>query len=99
MNELLAIAGSVEFDGPLIDEVAAHRPRAVTVLLDSPDGGDGWVHDTSPEGEGRRDRLARLLTAAELATGAAVVGFVGPAERADTNRYAAVLGGEPLVAA
>jgi hypothetical protein len=75
-NTLLAIAGNIENDDALVEEVARRGPASsVTVLIDrdSPD----WALDESPTGNALRDRLARLLALMEQRTGAAVSGLVG----------------------
>lgn len=98
MSQLLAIAGPVELDGRLIDDVADHRPDAVTVLIEDSEPGDRWAWAQTAEGGAGRDRLARLLGAVEAATGAAVVGLIGPADEL-AERFDTVVGvGLPVAA-
>jgi hypothetical protein len=77
MRDLLAIAGDALHDDELVEEVARRRPREVTILIDDEERAESWVADESPRGRALRDRLARLLSAVELRTGAAVMGLVG----------------------
>jgi len=77
MNDVLAIAGDASRDDELVEEVARRHPREVTIVIDDEDDAGAWAWDESPRGLALRDRLARLLTAIELRTGAAVMGLVG----------------------
>ena len=78
MNDVLAIAGDASRDDELVEEVARRHPREVTIVIDDDEHDAGaWAWDESPRGLALRDRLARLLTAIELRTGAAVMGLVG----------------------
>lgn len=77
MADVLAIATEHTVDDDLVEEVARRRPREVTIVLDAEETGDGWAWDESACGEARRDRLARLLSAVELRTGARVMGRIG----------------------
>lgn len=76
MNDVLAIAGDASRDEELVEEVARRHPREVTIVIDD-DVAGAWEWDETPRGHAVRDRLARLLTAIELRTGAAVMGLVG----------------------
>lgn len=77
MHDVLAIAGDASRDDELVEEVARRHPREVTILIDDEEQTGAWASDESPRGHAVRDRLARLLTAVELRTGAAVMGLVG----------------------
>jgi hypothetical protein len=77
MSDLLAIASDAVLDDELVEEVARRRPREVTILIDGDERADAWAWDESPRGRALRDRLARLLSAVELRTGASVMGRVG----------------------
>ncbi|HEX4806566.1 MAG TPA: hypothetical protein VFU94_11760 [Conexibacter sp.] len=79
---ILLIAGPAGRDDELVAAAGARRPRRVTVLVAAEDP--------------RRDRLARLLTAVEQATGATVVGLVAEASEIDPSRFDAVVGDVPL---
>jgi hypothetical protein len=97
-REILIIAGPEGEDDALVASAAAQRPRHVTVLIEAHDPAWGWSELRAAKA--RRDRLARLLTAVERATGAAVVGLVGDPARLDPGRFDAVVGGhgQPLAA-
>src|SRR3954453_8803067 len=77
MAAVLAIATDHTVDDDLAEEAARRRPREVTIVLDAEDAGDAWAWDESESGMQKRDRLARLLSAIELRTGAAVMGRIG----------------------
>jgi hypothetical protein len=77
MADVLAIATDIATDDDLVEEVARRRPREVTIVIDADEVGDNWAFDDSEHGEARRERLARLLSAIELRTGANVMGRVG----------------------
>lgn len=77
MNDVLAIAGDASRDEELVEEVARRHPREVTIVIDEEDDAGVWAWEESSRGGAVRDRLARLLTAIELRTGAAVMGLVG----------------------
>lgn len=86
---ILLIAGPEGRDDELVSAAAAHHPRRVTVLIEAEDPNWGWSERRLAAA--RRDRLARLLTAVEQATGATVVGLVAaPAELA-LQRFDAVV--------
>lgn len=94
---ILLIAGPEGRDDELVIAVAARRPRRVTVLIQAEDPNWGW--SARQVATARRDRLARLLTAVERATGATVVGLVGQAAELDMRCFDAVIGGRPVPAA
>lgn len=75
MTDILLIAGPEGHDAELVAAAAAHGPRHVTVVLEADD--PAWSWSETRTAVARRDRLAALLTATELATGASVVGLVG----------------------
>jgi hypothetical protein len=77
MADVLAIATDHTVDDDLVEEVARRRPREVTIVIDAEDAGVAWAWDESESGVQKRDRLARLLSAIELRTGAAVMGRIG----------------------
>jgi len=94
---ILLIAGPEGRDDELVAAAAAHHPRRVTVLIEAEDPNWGWSEQRVASA--RRDRLARLLTAVEQATGATVVGLV--AERAEIDRqgFDAIVTDAPVPAA
>jgi hypothetical protein len=94
---ILLIAGPEGRDDELVVAVAARHPRRVTVLIEAEDPSWGW--SARQAAAARRDRLARLLTAVEQATGATVVGLVGRAAELDLRCFDAVLDGRPVPAA
>lgn len=79
-DDVLLIAGDASRDPELVEEVARRHPREVTIVIDE-DGHDGdedrWAWDESPRARAVRERLATLLSAVELRTGASVMGRVG----------------------
>jgi hypothetical protein len=78
MSDVLAIAGRIEQDDELVEEVARRRPSEVTIVIgEDAATATGWAFDETPNGHARRDRLARLLSLVELRTGASVMGAVG----------------------
>lgn len=79
MTDILLIAGPEGHDDQLVASAAAHHPQHVTVLIEAAD--PAWSWSETRTAAARRDRLAALLTATELATGAAVVGLVGDPSR------------------
>lgn len=81
MIDVLAIAGDASRDDELVEEVARRRPREVTIVIDEETDDDFWAWDESASGRALRDRLARLLSAIEQRTGAAVMGRVGNLRR------------------
>lgn len=93
-QDLLIIAGPESEDDLLVAAAMAHSPQHVTVLITANDPSWGWSELRAARA--RRDRLARLLTAVERATGAAVVGLVGDPARIDDGRFDAVIGGHGL---
>ena len=93
-EQILLIAGRDGDDDELVAAAAAHRPRRVTVLIEATDPSWGWSERRIASA--RRDRLARLLTAVERATGASVVGLVGDPVELDLGRFDAVVGGAHL---
>jgi hypothetical protein len=97
MTEILLIAGPEGHDDELVASAAAHRPEHVTVLIDAND--PTWSWSETRAARARRDRLATLLTATELATGAAVVGMVGDAAHLEVGGFDAVVGGRDLLTA
>jgi hypothetical protein len=76
MSDLLAVfdAANRDQDRDLIDEIAAHRPHRITVLIEDPD--TGLMSDES-DADALRDRLARLMATIEARTGATVLGLAG----------------------
>lgn len=98
-NEALLIVAAVEErDDQLVAAAAAWRPRRVTVLIPGDDRDWGWS-DERPAAA-RRDRLARLLTAVEHATGASVAGLVGDPEGVQAaGGFDAVIGGHRVTTA
>jgi hypothetical protein len=93
-EQILLIAGPDDRDDELVAGVAVRNPRRVTVLIEADD--PSWSWSERHLASARRDRLARLLTGVERATGASVVGLVGdPAELA-LGRFDAVVGGAHL---
>lgn len=93
-EQILLIAGPDGRDDELVAAVAAHGPRRVTVLIEASDPSWGWSERRVASA--RRDRLAKLLTAVERATGASVVGLVGDPAQLQLGRFDAVVGGTPL---
>ena len=79
MSDLLAIFGLAVSDSELLAQIAAMEPDRVTVLLGDEDA--QWAFDDSAAGVAVRDRLAKLLAAIELQTGATVVGLAGDREQ------------------
>jgi hypothetical protein len=96
-EDLLIIAGPEGEDDLLVSAAATYRPRHVTVLIAAND--PSWSWSELLAARARRDRLARLLTAVERATDAAVVGLVGDPARIDGGRFDAVVGGHGLLSA
>jgi hypothetical protein len=97
MTEILLIAGPEGRDAELVASAAAHHPHRVTVLIEADD--PTWSWSETRAAVARRDRLATLLTATELATGAAVVGLVGDPARIEGAAFDAVVGGSNLLTA
>jgi len=95
---ILLIAGPADRDDELVAAAAVHRPRRVTVLLAAQED-PNWGWSERRLAVARRDRLARLLTAVEQATGATVVGLVGRPDELDPHGFDAVLGGMTVAAA
>lgn len=90
MNDILLIAGPEGHDEELVASAAAHHPHHVTVLIEGDD--PAWSWSPEPVAQARRDRLATLLTATALATGAGVVGLVGDPARLAVGGFDAVVG-------
>ena len=97
MTEILLIAGPEGHDDELVASAAAHRPTHVTVLVEAND--PAWSWSETRAARARRDRLATLLTATELTTGAAVVGIVGHPAQLEVGGFDAVVGGRNLLTA
>jgi hypothetical protein len=87
--DILLIAGPPARDDELAAAAHAHRPRRVTVLIEADD--PTWASSDAGAAVARRERLARLLTAVEQATGATVVGLVGDAARLELGGFDAVV--------
>jgi broad specificity phosphatase PhoE len=97
MSDLLAIVGTPDRDGELLDEIERRRPDRVTVLVEDPQADIGT--DESSRGKALRDRLASLLSAIERRTGAVVVGLAGNRDQLIGWRFDRVVGGRsPLPA-
>jgi hypothetical protein len=90
MSDLLAIVGDEENDEQLLVEIARRHPDRVTVLVEDGDA-DLGLEGPSP-GSAMRDRLARLLRAIELRTGAVVVGLAGSPSELRGWRFDRVVG-------
>ncbi len=97
MTEILLIAGPEGRDAELVASAAAHHPHRVTVLIGADD--PPWSWSETRAAVARRERLATLLTATELATGATVVGLVGDPGQLDGAAFDAVVGGSNLLTA
>jgi hypothetical protein len=97
MSDLLAIVGSDESEAELLDQIASWRPDRVTLLLTDCDR--DWAQDDSTAGRAIRDRIATLLMAIELRTGATVVGLAGDRDQLLGWRFDHVVGGRMPVAA
>jgi hypothetical protein len=97
MSDLLAILGPGEPDAQLLDEIAAWRPDRVTLLLADCDR--DWAHEDSSAAQAIGDRLAQLLRAIELRTGATVVGLAGDRDQLVGWRFDHIVGGRVPVAA
>lgn len=97
MNEILLIAGPEGHDDQLVASAAAHHPHRVTVLIEADD--PAWSWSETRAAVARRDRLAALLTATELATGAAVIGLVGDPARLEDAGFDAIVSGRNLLTA
>jgi hypothetical protein len=97
MTDILLIAGPAGHDDELVASAAAHHPHHVTVLIEADD--PTWSWSETQAARGRRDRLATLLTATSLATGAAVVGMVGDPTHLEVDGFDAVIGSRNLLTA
>jgi hypothetical protein len=97
MSDLLAIVGPGEREDQLLDEITSWRPNRVTLLVT--DCNRDWAHDDSVAGLAIRDRIATLLMAIELRTGAIVVGLAGDCDQLFGWRFDHVVGGRLPVAA
>jgi hypothetical protein len=89
MNDILLITGPEEHDDELVTAAAAVHPRRVTVLMEA--DAPTWTWDETNAARERADRLAGIITRAERATGALVIGLVGDPRRLDTTAFDAVL--------
>lgn len=96
MNDILLIAGPNGHDDELVASAAAHHPHHVTVLVEGSD--PAWSWSPTQTARERRDRLATLLTATSLATGAAVVGMVGDPSKLTLGGFDAVIDSRKLLA-
>ncbi|MDO8211918.1 hypothetical protein [Conexibacter sp. CPCC 206217] len=96
MTDILLIAGPNGHDEELVASAAAHHPHHVTVLIEGSD--PAWSWSPAQTAHDRRDRLATLLTATSLATGAAVVGMVGNPSQLALDEFDAVIDSRKLLA-
>ncbi len=97
MSDVLAIFGAPDQDDELVAEITRLHPSRVTVLLADLDS--DWAFDDSPGGDRLRERLAGLLTAIELRTGARVAGTAGDREQLLGRRFDRELSsGAPVLA-
>lgn len=94
MSDILAIVDQTDTDQRLVEEIAMRHPDRVTVLLE--DGTPDPQLDDSPRGLARSDRLAKLLAAIELRTGAVVVGLAGNREQLRGWRFDRIVGAQGL---
>jgi hypothetical protein len=90
-NQLLAIADAPETDGMLICELAAREAGNITVLIETADADLRRAWADGDVAEQTRERLARLITAIEVATGAVVVGAVTAPAAVARDKYDAVV--------
>jgi hypothetical protein len=97
MSDILAIVDQTNTDAELVEQIARRHPHRVTVLLE--DGNVDSRLDDSPRGRARRDRLAQLLAAIELRTGAVVVGLAGSREQLRGWRFDRIVGAGGTVGA
>ncbi|MDW5593773.1 hypothetical protein VSS74_05475 [Conexibacter stalactiti] len=97
MTDILLIAGPEGHDAELVASAAAYQPHHVTVLIEADD--PMWAHSDAPTAQARRDRLATLLTATALATGAGVVGMVGDSSQLQVQGFDAIVGSRTLLTA
>jgi hypothetical protein len=91
MTDVLAIVGAEEGDELLLEQLAQRRADRITVLVEEP--ASDWASDDSASGRALRDRLAGLLRAIEVRTGAIVVGLVGSREQLRGWRFDRIVGG------
>lgn len=93
MTDVLAIVGpsDADTDDQLLEEIARRRADRVTVLIEEQE--PNWASDESESGRALRDRLARLLQAIEVRTGAIVVGLAGSREQLRGWRFDRIVGG------
>jgi hypothetical protein len=98
MSDLLAVFATADRDqdAELFDEIAAYRPRRVTVLVD---GRNARLSEDSSAGEALRVRLAQLLARIEVQTGATVLGLAGERSQLHGWRFDRELAAAPLVSA
>jgi len=96
MSDLLAIVDKTNTDEDLVDEIARRHPDRVTVLVENEQS--DWGSDDSPRGLALRDRIAQLLAAIELQTGAAVVGLAGSRDQLRGWRFDRIVDGHGPVA-
>ncbi|MBB4663177.1 hypothetical protein [Conexibacter arvalis] len=97
MTEILLIAGPEGHDEELVASAAAHHPHHVTVLIEA--GDPAWSWSETNVARRRRHRLAKLLTATELTTGAAVVGLVGDPAHLELGGFDAIVDSRNLLTA
>jgi hypothetical protein len=96
MSDLLAVFAATDQDQELFDEIAACRPRRVTVLLEDR---DAQLSEDSGAGEAQRVRLAQLMATIEVQTGATVLGLAGERSQLHGWRFDRELAAAPLVSA
>jgi hypothetical protein len=96
MSDLLAIFAAADHDQELFAEIAADRPRRVTVLLENR---GAQLSEDSGAGEALRARLAQLMATIEVQTGATVLGLAGERSQLNGWRFDRELAARPLVAA
>jgi hypothetical protein len=97
MSDLLAIIEPNDRNEDLLDEIVRYRPDRVTVLVDG--GEQGWGSEESETADATRARLAMILTAIELRTGASVIGLAGDRDQLEGWRFDRIVGGQVPVAA
>jgi hypothetical protein len=90
MTDVLAIVEGADRDEGLLEQLARRPADRVTVLVEEPVV--DWAADESDTGQAVRDRLARLLSAIEVRTGAIVVGLAGSREQLRGWRFDRIVG-------
>jgi hypothetical protein len=95
MSDLLAIVRQQDTDEQLLAEITRRRPDRVTVLVDDPEA--DLELDDADSGSIVRDRLAGLMSAIELRTGASVVGLAGSRNQLLGWRFDRVVGDRDAV--